>query len=67
MQQLRCANDNHGRAIVTVRFCSHCGGVVNDRIRSTPCEPASHARMRRTQSAFCVDCGEPLLQARAAR
>lgn len=67
MQQPRCANDNHGRAIVKVRFCSHCGGVVNDRIRSARCEPEIHARMRRTQSAYCVDCGERLLQARVAR
>jgi hypothetical protein len=58
----RCANDNHGRAVVTVRFCAHCGAVVNERIRAALCPQESHARMRRAQSAYCVDCGERLAQ-----
>ena len=54
----RCANDNHGRAVVTVRFCSHCGEVVNGAIRGARCSVEHHAKMRRAQSTYCVDCGE---------
>lgn len=64
MLQKRCANDNHGRSIVTVRFCSHCGAVVNERIRAQRCAPEDHAKMRRSQSTYCVDCGERLTAAR---
>ena len=59
-----CANDNHGRAVVTVRFCASCGSVVNERIRAHRCAAADHARMRRSQRAFCITCGERLLAAR---
>jgi hypothetical protein len=64
MLRQRCANDNHGRAIVTVRFCSHCGVVVNARIPATRCQEASHARMRQMQSNYCVACGESLFRRR---
>lgn len=64
MIQKRCANDNHGRSVVTVRFCSNCGVVVNDRIVAGHCRGDQHAKMRRAQSAYCVDCGEHLIQAR---
>jgi ribosomal protein L37E len=64
MLQKRCLNDNHGRAVVTVRFCSHCGVVVNDRIRAHRCAAEAHAQMRRSQSIYCVDCGERLMAAR---
>jgi hypothetical protein len=64
MLQKRCANDNHGRAVVTVRFCSSCGVVVNNNIRTGRCLTEHHARLRRAQSAYCVDCGERLIQLR---
>lgn len=64
MLQRRCANDNHGRAVVTVRFCPNCGVVVNGNIRVHACAQATHARMRRSMSSFCADCGQRLLQAR---
>ena len=64
MIQKRCANDNHGRSVVTVRFCSQCGVVVNDRIVASRCQGEQHAKMRRSRSAWCVDCGEHLIQAR---
>jgi hypothetical protein len=60
----RCANDNHGRRVVTVRFCSSCGVVVNNNIRAGRCPIEHHARMRREQNAYCVDCGERLIQLR---
>lgn len=60
MQRMRCANDNHGRAVVTVRFCSGCGVIVNERIHSGGCASEKHARMRSTRSTYCVDCGERL-------
>jgi hypothetical protein len=62
--QRRCANDNHGRAVVTVRFCPSCGFVANGRINVPSCAPETHARMRRSRSSYCVDCGLRLLQAR---
>ena len=64
MLKKRCYNDNHGRAVVTVRFCSHCGEVLNDRIRAYLCAAKDHAAMRRSQSVYCVDCGERLLVGR---
>ena len=64
MVQKRCYNDNHGRAVVTVRFCSNCGQVVNNNIRAGHCPVEQHAKMRRSQSAYCVDCGERLTQVR---
>jgi hypothetical protein len=57
MQRQHCANDNHGRAVVTVRFCPTCGEVVNERISSQGCRQEKHASMRRVRYAFCVDCG----------
>jgi hypothetical protein len=60
MPRERCPNDNHGRSVVTVRFCSHCGELVNGVIRTRICASESHAQMRRSQYAYCVHCGERL-------
>jgi DNA-directed RNA polymerase subunit RPC12/RpoP len=62
MLQKRCDNDNHGRAIVTVRFCANCGEVVNERILAGRCSEETHAKSRRTRNTHCVDCGERLLE-----
>ena len=64
MLRVRCANDNHGRSVVTVRFCSGCGVIVNERIHAGGCAPEKHARRRRAQNTYCVDCGTRLVQAR---
>jgi hypothetical protein len=56
----RCSNDNHGRAIVTVRFCSTCGVLLNQRVHGGPCDESSHAQLRRSMSRFCLHCGESL-------
>jgi hypothetical protein len=64
MLRKRCANDNHGRLLVTVRFCSHCGEVVNGKILTAHCSAESHASMRRAQNTYCVDCGEQLIARR---
>ena len=63
----RCRNDNHGRAVVTVRFCPNCGEVVNERILVRVCSLEAHARMRRSQNVYCVDCGEGLVRERSVR
>jgi hypothetical protein len=63
----RCTNDNHGRALVTVRFCSNCGVVVNGSILARGCPAEEHARKRRARSTYCVDCGEQLVQQRWVR
>ena len=60
----RCSNDNHGRAIVTVRFCSTCGVLLNEHVDGGSCEESSHAKMRRLMSHFCVHCGESLQRQR---
>ena len=60
----RCWNDNHGRAIVTVRFCLHCGEIVNGEIPIGTCSEEQHAKRRRARDAYCMDCGRGLFQER---
>ena len=67
MRGERCRNDNHGRAVVRVRFCPNCGGVVNERILAGACTLEKHARLRRARNTYCVDCGQGLVQERSAR
>lgn len=62
MSQIRCRNFNHSRTYVTVRFCTLCGEVVNGDISSRRCSEAEHAKRRRDQNKFCVDCGEQLIR-----
>ena len=59
MRQQRCANDNHGRSVVTIRFCPTCGVVVNENVLARGCTEVSHARMRRreTTTAWIVVIG----------
>ena len=57
-----CPNFNHSRTRVTVRFCPGCGGVVNGIISIRKCNEAEHAKRRRGQNKFCVDCGEQLIR-----
>jgi hypothetical protein len=61
MLQKRCDNDNHGRSVVTVRFCASCGAVVNGSISASRCPDEEHARMRRARSTYCIGCGERLV------
>jgi hypothetical protein len=67
MLRERCPNDNHGRAVVTVRFCPNCGVVVNESILARKCPLEKHARMRRVRNTYCVDCGQGLNQGRSGR
>jgi hypothetical protein len=67
MLRERCPNDNHGRAIITIRFCPNCGVVVNESIRARACTVAEHARRRRVRNIYCVDCGQGLVQQRSGR
>ncbi len=62
MQRNHCANDNHGRSVVTVRCCPSCGGIVNVRILAKTCPTEEHERRRRARSTYCVNCGERLIQ-----
>jgi hypothetical protein len=64
MLRAHCANDNHGRSVVTVRFCPTCGGLLNGKILARGCSEETHARMRRAQSAYCVHCGVHFAQGR---
>ena len=67
MLRERCANDNHGRAVVRIRFCPNCGVVLNDKILATKCREENHASARRHRNTFCVDCGEQLLAGGSGR
>jgi hypothetical protein len=60
MQAKRCPNDNHGRMVVRIRFCPTCGEVLNPNVASRKCSDRSHAEMRRSRSAYCMDCGAGL-------
>ena len=60
----RCWNDNHGRAIVTVRFCPNCGEIVNGKIPARTCSEENHAKRRRSRDSYCLDCGERLIEER---
>ncbi len=62
----RCPNDNHGRMVVTVRYCPSCGDVVNPNIVVRECLDGKHAGMRRSRHAYCMDCGAGLLLAAGA-
>lgn len=62
MRRAHCPNDNHGRAVVTVRCCPNCGGIVNPRILPRVCPEKDHARARRGRSTYCVNCGGQLAQ-----
>jgi hypothetical protein len=58
--QKRCFNDNHGRMVIRVRFCPTCGEVLNPAIATRKCANDAHAKMRRSQSTYCMDCGSQL-------
>lgn len=60
-RQVRCPNMNHSRTRVTVRFCPRCGEVVNAKVPMRVCGEAEHAKRRREQNEFCVDCGGQLI------
>lgn len=60
VQRVQCANDNHGRSIVTVRCCPSCGQIVNERIPRRRCPEQEHAQARRSGSTYCVRCGDRL-------
>ncbi len=55
-----CTNLNHRRSESPVRFCPQCGSVVNAHILTRKCSEINHARNRRNQHLFCIDCGDML-------
>jgi hypothetical protein len=63
----RCPNDNHGRMVVRVRCCPNCGQIVNANIAPRRCPSESHAKMRRSRSNYCMDCGAGLAAPSGAR
>lgn len=60
MRATSCPNRNHCHDKAPVRFCPNCGEVVNARIPVNHGCQQDHARRRRDQEKFCVDCGEQL-------
>ena len=58
----RCPDLNHGRPNAPVRCCPMCGEVVNSRTPQKVCSEEEHAKSRRERNAYCVDCGEQLIQ-----
>ena len=61
MRTDRCPNLNHGRMAPPVRFCPTCSKEVNARLAIPTCSDEKHALRRRERSAFCADCGKPLI------
>ena len=61
MQAAICPNLNHRRANASVRFCPNCGEVVNKAIPTNKCSEDKHAKKRRKQNKYCIDCGEQLI------
>lgn len=59
-----CRNMNHGRRDAPVRGCPDCGEVVNPRLPQRACSEDEHARRRRGQATYCVDCGKRLIGSR---
>ena len=62
MQANPCPNFNHTRANAPVRFCPMCGKVVNEDIPTRKCSEERHAKSRRNQSTYCMNCGEQLIK-----
>ncbi|MBF0382551.1 MAG: hypothetical protein HQL69_16130 [Magnetococcales bacterium] len=60
-QKKSCPNLNHNRVNVQLRFCAHCGDIVNKKIAPKECSEATHAQRRKGRSFHCVDCGEKLI------
>ena len=60
-QPTPCDNLNHRRANAPVAHCPQCGGVVNEDIRPILCTEPQHAVARRHHAAFCVHCGQQLI------
>jgi ribosomal protein S27E len=61
---IACANLNHRRANAPVRHCPQCGNVLNDSVRTPPCNNDEHMAARRTHAAFCIRCGTQLIAPR---
>ena len=55
-----CANCNHWKLHVIVRFCSMCGKIVNENVPIKRCTEEKHAKMLRQRNMYCVDCGKQL-------
>ena len=58
----RCSNFNHGRPNAPALYCPMCGEVVNSQISQKICSKEKNTKSRRERTAYCVDCGEQLIQ-----
>ena len=56
-----CANCNHWKSNILVRFCSMCGEVVNEKIPMKRCPEEEHGIKKRQRNKYCVDCGQQLM------
>ena len=56
-----CPNFNHRRSNAPVRFCPHCGEIVNAQRSPILCIATLHDIRRRGRSVFCFDCGARLI------
>lgn len=61
MRLPHCPNLNHRRTAAPVRYCPHCGEVVNKKIFPQISCAGTHIRRRRERNKFCVDCGLQLI------
>ena len=58
MSQQPCPNLNHRRTTITIRYCPHCGDVLNARIAVAPCREEHHAQQRQ-HSHLLRGLGQP--------
>ena len=63
MEREICRNQNHSKMNISVRHCSSCGEVVNQKVKSGGCSTESHNKSRKLRDLFCVDCGKNLRDA----
>lgn len=59
---MNCSNLNHKRENTPVRFCPDCGELLNEDIPIKKCKKKEHTTNRRERDAYCVNCGEQLIQ-----
>lgn len=59
LKNTRCENMNHGRMVVSIKYCPSCGERF-ERGTAKKCDDAIHAARRKERSQFCLDCGKNL-------
>ncbi len=54
-----CPNLNHGRSLITIKYCPNCGEKFNSFTHGH-CNEEKHRTRRKERYFFCIDCGKNL-------